>query len=434
MSTNPFPASWRRARRSLTMLVTAGLAFAVISTAADAGRKPTPPPPPPPPPPATPVTYSGDAQVVGVGLHLLSLNLLGQSLDIPIAVELGRAGPLPSTGGYLTADLLTIGDPSPIQLLLTANAVHALTSGNGFEAYSQAYVADVNLGLGPVLPTTLAIQATVLESNAAASCKGTGGAAVSGSSQVAGLKINGTVIPVTGTPNQTIDLSPIAKIVINEQIKATTASSGSITVNALHVYVLPPGGPLSLAGVLTGDVIISRAHADIGNCAAAPPPCEATNTCPTCESMGTCPPCAVDDFVTGGGKVNGGMVTFSTHGGRKGTELRSGHLNVVDKSTGQKINTGDLFGYRDPTPTSTTRELNFYCAAGNGVCTVTETDKGEPGTSDRWHLDAHGYSAGSLSSAISSGNIQLHEPRGCKDKSGSGSTGGGGSTKGPKGK
>lgn len=402
-------------RRRLVLLGSAILAAATLASTpafAGNGRGGTTPPPPPPPPPATPVTYSGDAQVVEVNLNVLSL-----LLNLPISVDLVRAGPLPSTGGLLTEDLLTIGDPSPAQLLLTANVAHALSSGNGFEAYSQAYVADVNLGLGPVLPTTLAIEATVLESNAQATCKASGGAATSGSSQVAGLKINGTPIVVTGTPNQTIDLSPVAKIVINEQIAATSATAASITVNALHVYVLPPGGLLSLSQVLTGDVIISRAHADIGNCAAAPPPCEVTGTCPTCESMGTCPPCAVQDFITGGGKANGGKVSFSTHGGRKGTELRNGRLNVVDHGSGQKINTGDFFGYRDPTPISLTRELNFYCAAGNGVCTVTTTDNGEPGTSDRWFLDAHGYTAGSMSSPIVHGNIQLHQPRGCTDKS-----------------
>lgn len=409
-----------------TSSIAAVLLAAALSTPAFAKK---PAPPPPPPPPATPVAYSGDAQVVDVGLRVLSL-----LVDIPINVDLVRAGPLPSTGGVLSESLITIGDPSPVQLLLTANVAHAFTSGNGFLAYSQAGVADVNLGLGPVLPTLLTVGATVINSQASASCKATGGAMASGNSVLADLKINGTPIVVTGQPNQTIDVSPLIKVVINEQIVDTTGTSAAITVNALHVYLLPSGGALDLSQVLTGDVIISSAHADIANCSATPPPCEATNTCPTCESMGSCPPCAVQDFVTGGGQAAGGKVAFSTHGGTKGTELRNGHLNVVDKTNGVKINTGDFFAYRDPSPTSLTRELKFYCAAGNGVCTVTETDNGEPGTSDKWYLDANGYSAGSLSSAIARGNIQLHQPRGCTDKSDGGSSGGGGSGKPPKGR
>lgn len=392
----------------------AALLAAVISAPALAGKGK--PPPPPPPPPATPVTYSGDAQVVDVGLRVLSL-----LVDIPINVDLVRAGPLPSSGGIMAESLITIGDPAPIPLLLTANVAHAFTSGNGFLAYSEAGVADVNLGIGPVLPTLLTVGATVINSQATASCKATGGAAASGKSVIADLRINGAPIVVTGQPNQTINLSPLIKIVINEQIVDNSGTAAAITVNALHVYVLPSGGPLDLSGVLTGDVIISSAHADIGNCAVAPPSCEATGTCPPCEVMGTCPPCAAKDFVTGGGQAAGGKVSFSTHGGTKGAELRNGHLNVVDKTNGQKINTGDFFAYRDPTPPSNTRELKFYCAAGNGVCTVTETDNGEPGTNDKWFLDANGYSAGSLSSPIAHGNIQLHKPRGCTDNSGGGS-------------
>lgn len=399
------------------------VAGTLISSAAAAGKRGGGgSPPPPPPPPATPVTYSGDAQVVGVEIDVLSL-----LLDIPIDVNLVRAGPLPSTGGFLHDHLLTIGDPAPVQLLLTAEAAHALTTGNGYEAYSEARVAEVKLGLGPVLPTTLAIEATVLNSQAQASCMSDGGATASGTSQIANLKINGSEIPISGEPNQIIDLSPLAIIVINEQETDITETAASITVNALHVSLLPPNVPLSLSSVLTGDVIISRAHADIGNCAVTPPSCEATGTCPPCESLGTCPPCAMQDFVTGGGKASDGKISFSTHGGMKGTEFRNGHLNVVDRASNTHINTGDFFGYRDPTPTSLTRELKFYCAAGNGVCTITETDNGEPGTSDRWFLDANGYSAGSLSSSIAHGNIQLHQPRGCTDKSG-GSTGGGGET------
>ena len=404
-----------------TGTIAAALLAAVISAPALAGKKPAPPPPPPPPP-AVPVTYSGDAQVVDVGLKVLSL-----LVDIPINVDLVRAGPLPSTGGVLSESLISIGDPAPIPLLLTANVAHAFTSGNGFLAYSQAGVADVNLGIGAVLPTLLTVGATVIDSQATASCKVTGGATAGGKSVLADLRINGTPIVVTGAPNQTIDVTPLIKIVINEQIVETTGTSASITVNALHVYLLPSGGLLDLSKVLTGDVIVSSAHADIANCAATPPPCEATGTCPPCESMGSCPPCTVQDFVTGGGQAAGGKVSFSTHGGIKGTELRNGHLNVVDRANNVKINTGDFFAYRDPAPASFTRELKFYCTAGNGVCTVTETDNGEPGTSDKWHLNANGYSAGSLTSPIARGNIQLHQPRGCTDKSGGGSSGGGGS-------
>jgi hypothetical protein len=265
----------------------------------------------------------------------------------------------------------------------------------------------VNLGVGPLLPTFLTVKADVIQSDSYAACKSGGGTKVSGSSTLVGLSINGVNIVVNGKPNQTINLTPLIKVVINEQIQSVGPSAASMTVNALHIYVLPPKTLLS--SVLTGEVIISHAHSDIGNCAAppptcestgtCPPPCEATGTCPTCEELGTCPPCAVDDFVTGGGQVmrDGKRVSFSSHGGRKGTELRNGHLNMVDQGTKTHINTGDFYDYKVTGPV--TRELYFWCGGvGNGSCKVTETDNGEPGTSDRWHLDANGYSAGSLTS------------------------------------
>lgn len=390
---------------------------------------------------AAPVTYGGDAQVVHVGLNLLSL--LGPG--IPINVDLVQTGQLPAGGGFLEQHLLTIGDPSPIQVSLLADVASAVSSGSGFESYSQANVAGVSLGLGPITPTTLAVNATVLQANAQATCVAppSGGVALTGSSVVTALKINGQDIIVTGAPNQTINVTPLIKIVINEQIKSSTATSGSITVNALHITLIKPDS--LLGNVLTGDVVISHANASINNCAAKPPCPDVNNpicvvcpdptnpacppVCPdpnnplcpaTCPDPNNpnCPSCTVKDFITGGGQIaskNGRNITFSTHGGiHANGSLMNGHLNVVDRTGGLHIqDTGD-YGYIDPSPTSTKRKLSFNCTGASGTtCIVNEADNGEPGTADTWQMSSGSYSIGSTSAPIAHGNIQLHKPAGC---------------------
>jgi hypothetical protein len=81
--------------------------------------------------------------------------------------------------------------------------------------------------------------------------------AVSGSSQIVALTINGATIAVSGEPNQTIPLLN-GWVVINEQQSSLSGPTGDITVNALHIVVN------SLA-----DVVISSAHAGI-TCSGVP--------------------------------------------------------------------------------------------------------------------------------------------------------------------
>src|SRR6266571_1159454 len=79
----------------------------------------------------------------------------------------------------------------------------------------------------------------------------------SGSSEVAGLVINGTAIAVSGNPNQTVDL-PGLRVVINEQSGSANGNRSDITVNALHVRAFDP-----LSGQTLADVVISSAPAHI---------------------------------------------------------------------------------------------------------------------------------------------------------------------------
>src|SRR5258708_32449988 len=202
------------------------------------------------------VAFSGQATVPRVTTHGL--------IDIPNT--LSATGPLPPSAGALQTSLLSISFPG----LLTADVAHATTIGQADRARSEASVADVTLTAGG---NTIA--ASLLRSSAMAVCT-TGGPAVSGSSEIADLVVNGQPFAVSGQPNQTITL-PVGGVmaIINQQSSSISGNTGSITVNALHV-IIPSVG--LVPGV---DVGVSSAHADV-----------------TCQGA---PACVGKDFVTGGG-------------------------------------------------------------------------------------------------------------------------------------
>jgi hypothetical protein len=305
---------------------------------------------------ASATTFSGRATVVNA-------TVLG------INTTLGDTGPLPSSGGAEQASLLDANVPG----LLTAEVLHASTVGQGNRSAAEASVADVTL---TVAGNT--IGAELLMARAQASC-GPGGASVSGSSEIVGLVVNGQSVAVSGAPNQTISLPLGGTIIINEQ---DTSTSGSITVNALHVNV--PG---------LADVIISSAHADI--------------TCPTGTGAG----CTAKDFVTGGGFIttpSGAKGNFGVAGGIKNGAFW-GHLTYLDHGTGLKAKGTGVTAYAITGPTSRHIEGNAEVNGQSGFTyTVDVNDQGEPGRSDTFAITlSNGYSAGGT---LAGGNIQLHQP------------------------
>ena len=324
-------------------------------------------------PSATQATsYSGHATVV-------QAKLFG---PVPAAVTLVDAGSLPSSGGAREASLLDASVPG----LLTAEVLHATSVGQGNASRSEASVAELALTVG-----TNSISAGFLEARATAMCTD-GGATASGSSHIARLSVNGQVIQVDGTPNQTVLLpNGTGKVVINEQ---TSAGSGDITVNALHV---------SVDGV--ADVIISSAHADI-TCAPAPPPPPP-------------PGCTPADFITGGGWItgtpSGAKANFGVAGGiKQGTFW--GHLTYNDHgSNGPQVKGTGVTGYTTPDATFPTMRRITGTAEVNGLSGFTYqvdvADNGEPGRDDTFAIEPSGagYSYGA-EGTLSGGNIQLHQP------------------------
>lgn len=323
--------------KQLPTLLIAALAFVFASIAPAAAS------------PAS-TTYSGQATVV-------KANVLGQS------VTLADTGPLPESGGAQDATLLTASVPG----LVSANVLHATTVAGGGQSRSEASVADLDLTLGGNHVT-----ADFLMSRAEARCSN-GKASVSGSSDIAVLRVNDQSVAVTGAPNQTISLPGGGQVVINEQ----STSPGAITVNALHVTV--PG---------VGDVVISSSHADI-HCGSA-----------NCSST--------KDFVTGGGWItapSGDRGTFAVAGGIKNGGFW-GHLTYIDHGSRMKVKGLAVTAYSATGPTS--RHIEGTAEA-NGQPVTYEADvadNGEPGRKDTFSLKlSNGYSASGL---LKGGNIQLH--------------------------
>jgi len=346
--------------------------FLALATAVLAGcEKPTAPASPERPdatlvaPPAT--SYSGRAIVVqATVLNVGTINL-------------GDTGPLPAEGGARDGSLLTVGvskDQTGGVLELTAVAGHSTTVGQGSSSRAEASVAQVSMNVAGN-----AVEASILRSQAEATCDGQGRASVRGRSEVARLVVNGQDFAVSGAPNQEIDL-PNGRIVINEQSFREDGNEAEITVNALHVTTVIPGTSQVLA-----EVVISSAHADI-TCGACAPP--------------------AGDFVTGGGWIttqSGARANFGVAGGIKQGGAW-GHLTYIDHG-GSKVKGTGVTGYEVTGPLSRritgTAEVD---GVGGFTYTVDVIDNGEPGREDTFTIElSNGYSA---SGTLAGGNIQLH--------------------------
>jgi hypothetical protein len=202
---------------------------------------------------------------------------------------------------------------------------------------------------------------------------------------IIGLHVNGQPVTVTTQPNFTIPL-PDGKIVINEQAKSSTQTSGKISAVAMHVVI---------NGV--ADVLVGSASAGI-SCLAQPP----------CNDD--------DDFVTGGGFITGtstgAKANFGVAGGIQENGQLFGHLEYIDHgSSGVKVHGTSITHYA--VLSTTEREIEGT-ATVNGQAGFTyrvilsDTDP-DPGT-DFFSIElSNGYHA---AGNLIGGSIELHKP--CK--------------------
>jgi hypothetical protein len=154
-------------------------------------------------------TFSGEAVA-------LKANALG------ISLALSDTGALPSSGGNLSTSVASVN----VLGLASADVLKSTTSGSGTSSQSQSSVASLNLLSGLVT-------ADVVKSNSSATCSGTQ-ASTSGNAELVGLTVAGQSILVSN-PNLSISLPGGISVIINQQTSSSGGTSGSITVNALHV-------------------------------------------------------------------------------------------------------------------------------------------------------------------------------------------------------
>ena len=306
-------------------------------------------------------TFSGRATVINATVPVVGNVLLSDT------------GNLPSSGGAEEASLLTASVPG----VLTAEALHAATVGQGDRSRSEASVANVALTAGGHTVT-----AAFLMSNAMAVC-GSGGPSASGNSQVVGLTLDNQIITVGTQPNQKVALPDgTGQIVVNEQ---NSSRPGNITVNALHVTVNTPTGAV--------DVIISSAHADI--------------TCPPAGLLS----CTGGDFVTGGGWIigaSGAKANFAVAGGIKQGEFW-GHLEYIDHGTGMKVKGTGVTAYSVTSTATRHIEGTAEIDGTPGTYQVDVADNDDfGGGADSFSMSlSNRYSAGGT---LGGGNIQIHKP------------------------
>lgn len=239
-------------------------------------------------------TYGGQAAVIRAEVSLLGNGLSGVG---PIQVNVVSAGPLPTFGGSVSNSLANIGASALQQVVVGGRVASASTAGGPGSApgpgatQSRAAVAKVRVGVGVLLPT-ITVTADVITSEANARCGRAGQALLSGKSTVTRLAVNGIVVPVTGAPNQAVRVSPIAALIINEQIAEMNGNGGTMTTNAIHLKLLEPGelidaevgvgvqlpsllnlnalvlAQINLGKLVTGDVLVGHSEAAV-QCSAA---------------------------------------------------------------------------------------------------------------------------------------------------------------------
>jgi len=323
--------------------------------------------------PAAAATYGGSAT--------------GAQVTVPATGTTIRAatGSIGISGGTAEASLLVGDIPGSATggvVALSAGVMHSAIVGLD-ATRAESSTGDITLTV-----SNNTITADFLMARSTASC----GPAVTGSSQLTNLVINGQAITVTGAPNQTVAL-PNGTAIINEQISSIVGSSAELTVNAFHVTTTD-----AITGQQLADVMLATVDAKI-------------------DCSGGSPPNA--QFTTGGGWVPGILAGHATFGFVAGTQDSGfrGHLVYKDSSfpfslQGTVITafTAGCDGGFEGTGNSPEQGAVYFI--------VDIHDGGEPGTSDTLQIKAfHGTTPPAPTDVpfytdpdtlLRGGNIQAH--------------------------
>lgn len=166
--------------------------------------------------------YSGRA----TGLEVTQVQAGGASNTLTVA----DSGPTPVTGGEVHNFLSDSGTVPNVM----AQDLDAVSIGDGGETRTQTWMAHLDARLGTHRITALWVESTAFAAGTGPMVPATG------KCNVEGLTVDGLPVAVSGATNQTVELSD-GRLVINEQSGVSSAHFGSMTVNALHLYVTGSG-------------------------------------------------------------------------------------------------------------------------------------------------------------------------------------------------
>lgn len=174
----------------------------------------------------------------------------GLSAEVPVLALPLSIDPTPDTGTVRTAKAETKSPACTQQVDALALSAKALcskvrTDVGPSRSKATSTVAETSVGL-PGLPVVELSAVRAVSSSTCTSARG---------DVDAELSIAGTPVSVPHTPNFGIDLGSGAKLVVNEQKRASTADHG-LTVNAAHLTA--PGGV---------DLVIGSSTSSAHNCA-----------------------------------------------------------------------------------------------------------------------------------------------------------------------
>ncbi|HEY4017910.1 MAG TPA: choice-of-anchor P family protein [Pseudonocardiaceae bacterium] len=202
---------------------------------------------------------AGSAYGASVDVHLLP-NVLGPA---GLTVSTGKLAPS-STSGPTSATALD----AALRGLVTAKVITSSSRHNTDDGSVTSNAAVVDAALPVLAPLA---GATPTASVISSQCHATGDG-ITGSSDLADLNLGRIGHISASTPNLTIGIPGILKIVANEQIHH---SDGSLTVNALHITLLGPGLVSALG---SGDIVLASSTCG---------PAIAVSTTPTTPSAPT---------------------------------------------------------------------------------------------------------------------------------------------------
>ena len=172
---------------------------------------------------------------------------------------------IPPSGGHDHQDV----DQAALSSLTAGAAVSDSTgdlapTASTSSSYAQAAsVCAFPSGAG----CTVAAQFVKSVSNSSAGAAGA--SSYDSGTQLVGVTIQGTTVPLDPGPNQRVEIPNVGYLILNEQFCDNNASlanhcadgsgAAGLTVRAIHVFVTVPSNPL---GLKTGEVIVAEAHSD----------------------------------------------------------------------------------------------------------------------------------------------------------------------------